>query len=86
MDEPLTETLELDQQEDLSIAEQFKRALDSDSELRAALEAYDVDSLTDEAKEQILDVYNQVGAAGLAIEVDEPQQDEEQVAEVDRKF
>ena len=70
----------------MSIAEQFKRALDSDSELRAALEAYDVDSLTDEAKEQILDVYNQVGAAGLAIEVDEPQQDEEQVAEVDRKF
>ena len=55
----------------MSISEEFQRAFDKDEELRKALEVYDVESLTDEAKAQILSVYNQVGAAGLEIEVEE---------------
>ena len=51
--------------------DKFQKAYDSDPELRKALEAYDLESLADEAKEQIIAAYEEVGAAGLQIEVDQ---------------
>ena len=48
-----------------------------------------MESLNYEAKQQILSVYNEVGAAGLQIEVEEQEEQEEEaevVTEVDKKF
>ena len=48
-----------------------------------------MESLNYEAKAQILSVYNEVGAAGLQIEVEEQEEQEEEaevVTEVDKKF
>lgn len=49
-----------------------------------------MESLNYEAKQQILSVYNEVGAAGLQIEVEEQEEQEQEeaevVTEVDKKF
>ena len=48
-----------------------------------------MESLNYEAKQQILSVYNEVGAAGLQIEVEEQEEQGEEaevVTEVDKKF
>mmetsp|Transcript_21359 Transcript_21359/g.26287 ORF Transcript_21359/g.26287 Transcript_21359/m.26287 type:complete len:114 (-) Transcript_21359:126-467(-) len=70
MADPITETREVEVDENLSVGEIFQRAYEVDEELRKALELFEIETMTDENKTQILEVYNQVGAAGLSFEVE----------------
>ena len=63
------------------MVDKFQEAYERDPELRKALEAYDLETMTEDAKEQILAAYEEVGAAGLQIEVDESEDSDEQQAD-----
>ena len=84
--EPLTLNLVVCIDEELSVSENFQRAYDNDEKLRAALQAYNVDSFNDEAKEQILSAYTKHGASGIEIEVYEAAEDSGEATEIDSKF
>lgn len=60
-----------------AINEQFQKIYDSDADLRKALEKSDVASFSAVEKYQIIEAYMQGGAAGLQIELEDDDEDDE---------